>query len=238
MKNKYLFNLIIAIGAIIGIGSFSATSNISLISSTNAAAHALEADKPAGTSPNFYNIATIDINEVFQKSAAGSKLTQEIKTKQEELRKTFSTKEQELQERDKVLASQRDILSEKALKEKMASLNQDVMQLQEQVKEAGSRLEKAYYNALDIVSAQVKDIVDATSKNNNIDLVLQKSQIIYKSDNINDITDSVLMQLDKQLPRVELKLIDQNENNTDNKTEKKIVDKSLGKADNKSSKAS
>ena len=134
------------------------------------------------------NIGTIDFSEIFQKSSVRKNLTVEFKNQQESLKKTFSEKEKDLGKRHKELNSKKGILSEKAFADEEGILNQDGMKMYQEYKEKNSQLEADFMHKF---RDEVNKITAGIAKGQKINIVLDESHIVYRGDNIRDITDLV-----------------------------------------------
>jgi outer membrane protein len=142
-------------------------------------------------------IAVIDINEIFQKSSAGISINNEIKQKQEALKKDIIKKQEALQERKKNLIQQKNTLSKDGYQKKEENIQADFISLQKEIKEKTDSLEKEYFQKLEKINTNLNQVTEKYSKEKNIDLIIQNTQVVYKSEMTPDITQDILSELNK-----------------------------------------
>ncbi|MGB1540316.1 MAG: OmpH family outer membrane protein [Rickettsiales bacterium] len=149
------------------------------------------------------NIATINIQTILRDSAAAKSTKTQIESKRDQYQNELKKIEDNLRNEDQKLAEQRSLLSPEALDQKRREFRDKVTEAQKEVQEKKLRLDAAYAKALDDIQASVLKIVEKMAKEKGFDVVVPTSQLLYAKAGM-DITDAVLKQLDKDLPKVKV----------------------------------
>ncbi len=149
-------------------------------------------------------IAIIDSQELIEKSKAVQSIREQANKKLESLRKEATNKEKELKKKFDDLESNKRKLSKEAFEEGNEKIAKEAQEFQKESYEARMKIEKSSVEAMAKVEEAIFDIIKARSKKEKYSLVLSKLSTFYNDDSL-DITDSVLAELDKVLPRVEVK---------------------------------
>lgn len=149
-------------------------------------------------------IAVVDINEIFQTSMVTVNLNEQLQAKQSELKKQFESKEKELRSLEKSIETQRGVITESALQEKMNAFNDSVADTQSSAKMEKLAIEKAYFSTLENINNKLKDIIAKHSLEQGIEIVLHKAQVIYRAGNYPDITSAVIAKLNKDFPYIKM----------------------------------
>jgi len=148
------------------------------------------------------SIAVIDVNDIFQNSLVTKDLNDQLRVKQNDMKKQFEKKETNLRETEKAIEAQKSDLSDKALKAKIDDFNKQVAEVQKEARVASAAIENSYFNTLEVVNNKLKDIIQKFSQDQSIDLVLSKPQVIYRNSSYPDITDKIIEVLNKNFSHV------------------------------------
>ena len=146
--------------------------------------------------------AVVDMNMIMQQSEAIKDLNEQLENKKSKLAQELNTREESLKKADKTLSEERDILSEEAFKRKANEFQEQVMFEQKDAQAKANKLEQSYLSTLEKINNKIREIIMEKSKSLNIDLVLPKSHVLFSSESVADISDSVLTKLNKELSKV------------------------------------
>jgi Skp family chaperone for outer membrane proteins len=149
-------------------------------------------------------IAVIDIYYLLENSLAVQNVKNEVKLYNSKIATILEAKERELKALEANFKKADNKQSEK-LEKDIAYFNKKVKDVQAEVKEKNSKLESAYTKAMKKIDDATKKIVDKLSKKYGFYVTIPSSQIYYASSNI-DITEEVLLLLNKELANIELDL--------------------------------
>lgn len=153
-------------------------------------------DKPA--------ILVVDVQTIFEKSTAVTKVREQIDKKAEEFRKDSASKEDYFKKKFDDLEKQKSVLAKDAFEKKNADLSKEFADAQKKVQENRSTLDKGYMDAMQQVETSLTDIVKDVAVKKGAKVVLPKNQIIYNDDSM-DVTNQVLDDLNKKLPNISVK---------------------------------
>lgn len=165
------------------------------------AAFAVVSLKPAPAMAQEF--ATINIQAILRDSAAAKSTKAQIDAKREQYQGELRKIEDKLQKEDQALAEQRSLLSPEALKEKQKEFSAKITEAQKELQEKRLRLDAAYGKALNDIQEAVLEIVEEMAAEKGYQIVMPTSQLLYAVPSL-DITQTVLAQLDKDLPKVEI----------------------------------
>lgn len=153
------------------------------------------------------SIGIIDINKVLTESKAAvdaSKQIEKIQKKSEE----ESKKEDELiiKEREKLI-EQQSVMAPEAFEVKVAEFEKKVQSYQIERQEKLRKLDQMVQKARAQILEEVKPIINDYAGELGITVILEKNAVIMSADDM-DMTDQVIKILNKNLPKIEVKLED------------------------------
>lgn len=148
-------------------------------------------------------IAVIDLKKIEEAKAIKS-INEQVNKKREGYKKEATNKEKELKKKYGELESNKRKLSKEAFEEEENRLAKEVESFQRKSYEDTLKIEKASSEAIAQVRKTLEDIVQSRAKKEQYSLVLFKMNLIYSADSL-DITDNILAELDKTLPKVDVK---------------------------------
>lgn len=149
-------------------------------------------------------IATINIQSILRDSAAAKSAKAIIDSKRDQYQGELKKIEDKLRKDDQSLAEKRSILSPEALEQEKQKFVQQVTDAQKDVQEKRERLGEAYNEAVGDIQAAVMKIVEKMAKDRGFKVVIPTNNLVYATSDL-DITKDVLAQLDKDLPKVDIK---------------------------------
>jgi Skp family chaperone for outer membrane proteins len=149
-------------------------------------------------------IAIIDIYYLLENSLAVQKVKNEVKIYNSKISTILEAKERELKTLEANL-KKTDQKQSKKLEKDIVYFTKKVKDVQAEVKEKNSNLESSYTKAMKTIDDATKKIVARLAKKYGFYVAIPSSQIYYALSNI-DITEEVLLLLNKELPNIELDL--------------------------------
>lgn len=150
------------------------------------------------------DIVTINIQTILRDSAAAKSAKTQIDSKRGQYQSELKKIEEKLRKEDQSLAEKRSILSPEALEQEKRKFAQQVTEAQKDVQEKRERLGEAYNEAVGEIQESVMKIVEKMAKDRGFKVVIPTNNLVYATSDL-DITKEVLTQLDKDLPKVDIK---------------------------------
>jgi Skp family chaperone for outer membrane proteins len=145
----------------------------------------------------------VDYQRILRDAKAAQAIRTQIDARRKALQDQFAKEEKRLFDADKELAKQRGVLSPEAFAEKRKAFEEDVVRVQRQAQQRRRQLDQVATIALGEVRNAMVEIVGALAEQRKFNLVLPSSAVLLFSPSI-DLTDEVMMQLDKRLPTVKV----------------------------------
>lgn len=146
-------------------------------------------------------IATINVQKILAESSAAKSAKKQIDTKREQYQKELKDLETRLQKEEKALMEQKSLLAPDALAKKQQEFAAEVGKAQQEVQKKRERLGEAYNSAVSDIQKAVIKIVEKLAKERNFKMVVPTNNVVYATSDL-DITNDVLVQLDKDLQKV------------------------------------
>lgn len=183
IRRIYLPVLLLAGVAMLGLSSFAVT----------AQAAEAQADK----------IAIVNVQRILKEASANKDINEQMKNKQASYQKSFDKKDQELREEDKKIAKSRSVISQEAYQDQVGKFKEKVTKIQQDAQKKRTELDKAYSNALSKVNDEMLKVISKLSEEQGFTVAIPASQVLFVSTG-KDITNEVISQLDKKLPKVKV----------------------------------
>lgn len=148
-------------------------------------------------------IVTINIQSILSDSAAAKSAKSQIDSKRNQYQNELKKIEDKLRKEDQTLSEQRSLLSPEALEQKKREFAKQVTEAQQDVQEKRERLGEAYNDAVGDIQDAVMKIVADMAKARGFKVVIPTNNLVYATPDL-DITQDVLNQLNKDLPKVSI----------------------------------
>lgn len=149
-------------------------------------------------------IAVLNIQEIMRESLAAKSVKETLEGQQKSFQAEMSKKEQDLQKKEKDLSQQKSVLSPEEFEKRVKDFRTQATSAQKEVQAKKAKLDKAFADALGEIQKAVVDIVGEQAKAKKLDAVFPTSQLLFAAPSL-DITADVLAQLNKRLPKVQVK---------------------------------
>lgn len=148
-------------------------------------------------------IAVVSYTKLENESKVSRDITSQIKDRQAKLQEEVQGIQATVQKKVEDLEKSSSILTAKALDQKKEALQKELMKMDEDLKKKAQKLEEVKNETLAKVNDTIKQIVMNIAKEQKYDMVLSDVGIVYVEANL-DITDAVLKDLDKKLPKIRI----------------------------------
>jgi hypothetical protein len=149
-------------------------------------------------------IAIIDIFYLLENSLAVKHVKNAMKVQNNNIASTLEAKEKELKLLEANIQKKSNI-GNKNLDNEISFFQNKVKDVQKEIKEKNSALEIAYNKSMQKINDATTSIIKKLSEKYGFNVVIPSAQIYYASPQM-DITEEVILLLNKELPTIEFKL--------------------------------
>lgn len=149
-------------------------------------------------------VAVVDIQKILQDSLAAKNVREQLAAKRDGYQKEVTADEQKLRETEKKLVEERSKLAEADFNKKRKEFEDSVRVVQQKVQDRSKALDTSFNTALGKIREQLGQIVANAASARGVTLVLDKGQVVVVESSF-DMTQTVLDELNKKLPKVEVK---------------------------------
>ena len=150
-------------------------------------------------------IGLIDLEGVLRASKGTAKVRELLDKQRLLFQQEFSEREAGLQQRERELTSQRELLSEDAFAEKLAQFEADVATIQKEIQYRREAIDLAFQEAQSKLRRIALEIVTEVAGEKRLDLVLIKGSVLIFRPTLN-ISDEVLQRLDERTKNARLEV--------------------------------
>ena len=149
-------------------------------------------------------IVVLDLTFVLNNSKAGKGAQDYLKKSFQDNEKKFSDMEKNLKKEEADLLSKKTVLSKEEYTNKTDTLRKKVIDYQSQRRSALDKISTQRAKSREALLEAIDPILDTYIKENNISLVIDKKDMLGGNPE-NDITQTIVEKLDKELPSLNLK---------------------------------
>ncbi len=146
-------------------------------------------------------VRIVNVQEIMAKSTAVNGLRDQLNEYRKKYDTEFVKKENELQKEDRELVKQKNLLTNDVYRERVKAFRGKFADFQKELKLRQQQLDAAYTFALSKVSHQIKKIWLDVAAKEQATLVLRSADVLMFSPEY-DVTDEVIVRLNKALPSV------------------------------------
>ena len=150
------------------------------------------------------NIYFIDMTFIMNNSLAGKSIIKQLDKKQKTYTSTFKKTEIDLKKEETKLISQKNILAKKDFDVKVNLFTEKISLYRKKQQETLESFSKKKVEAQNNLTKQIIPILADYSKEKSISLILPKQSIIIGKSEL-DLTNEIILILDKEIKTVELK---------------------------------
>ncbi len=146
-------------------------------------------------------IAFIDLNSIFDNSAAGKKINNEVQEKQKKINSSIKKFQETFKSDREKLKTQKNVLSKEEYKKKLLKLDKDLKEYNISIKNKNNELTNFQVKARAEFFNKLRPILEQYSKQNEISLILKKENILIGKTNL-DISKNILEMFDKEIKKI------------------------------------
>ncbi|WPX96214.1 OmpH/Skp family outer membrane protein [Candidatus Bandiella euplotis] len=151
------------------------------------------------------NLGLVDIQKIAQESNAFKDAMAKIESKAGEFQKNTEKLSAVLTKKGAELEKQKNVLSPEEYNKRQDAFSKEVEKEEKNFYNQRIALEKATQTAKEALFSQTKSIIENIAKTKSISVVFDKNFAFYNVDSI-DITNDVLLEVNKQLKSIEINL--------------------------------
>ena len=148
-------------------------------------------------------IVYIDMDKIMKISKAGKDAISKINDQKKKDVSKFQKIEKELKSREKDLITKKNVISAEEFNKKLENLSKEINNYRTLRQEAIDLSTKSRLNASADFAEKIKPILADYASENNIDMIIQKKNIIMGKTNL-DITNEILKIVDKKINKLKV----------------------------------
>ena len=148
-------------------------------------------------------IVYINMDKIMQISKAGKEAISKINDQKKKDVSKFQKIEKDLKSKEEELISRKNVISAEEFNKRLDSLSKEINNYRTLRQEAIDLSTKSRLNASADFSEKIKPILAEYAKENNIDMIIQKKNIIMGKTDL-DITDEILIIVDKKINKLKV----------------------------------
>ncbi len=149
------------------------------------------------------NVAYIDIDFIMNNSLAGKSITNNLEKSFKGENEKLNNLENELKEKEKNLVSQKNLLKAEEFKKKVEILKKEINNYKENRKKLVKEFNSKKIESTKILLSKINPILADYSKENSIDIIFQKKNIVIGKKNL-DITEDIINLLNSKVKKIEI----------------------------------
>jgi len=175
--------------------------------------------QPAPSVPAAFPATIIDVQRILQESLAAKSVQQQLETQRLKFQGEIAGEEDELRKAEDDLTKSRETLAADVYADREQQLRQRFLVVERHVQSRRKALDQAFTDSMNAVRDGLQNIVASIAHERGANIVLVKQQVLW-SDKQLDITDEVLLRLNKSMPSVPVQVTAE-----DDKPEKDLAPK-------------
>ena len=149
------------------------------------------------------NVAYIDIDFIMNNSLAGKSISINLESNFKGKNDKLNELEKELKKKEKNLVSQKNLLKEEEFKKKVEILKKEINNYKDNKKKLLKEFNSKKIESTKILLSKIHPILADYSKENSIDIIFQKKNIVIGKKNL-DITEDIINLLNSKIKKIEI----------------------------------
>ena len=145
----------------------------------------------------------IDINYVFNNSAAGKKINKKIQEETKKINKELSEYNKKVENEKKTLLTQQNVISKEEFEKKIKKLEDDVRDYRSNINKKNDKLIKFKNQARVEFTNKLNIILTEYSKENSISMILKKENVIIGKTSL-DVSSKILELFDERVKKISI----------------------------------
>lgn len=150
-------------------------------------------------------IGVVDVQRVLRDSKASKSVRPEIDRMRKEFQKQVSAQEQRLRQVEQELTRQRAILAPEAFAQKRRAFSEDARKAQNEVQVRRRELDRAFNDTKNEILKNLVVVAQAVAEAKKLNMLVEK-RFVFLSAKTMDVTDEIIVRLDKRLPVLKVDL--------------------------------
>ena len=148
-------------------------------------------------------IGVVDMKKILNESKAYQSLVDQFEEKRRSQRNVITKQEDQIRDEESDLVKKKNILSKEVYAEKVKELNKKVNNIKQKNMNEAKKFEELFDRSTNRIQGALVDVLSVIANDQNLNVVLSKSQVILVGKDI-DLTDKAVLELNKVLPKVTL----------------------------------
>ena len=148
------------------------------------------------------NISFVDMELIMNESIVGKSIAEKLKKENDLNIKFFKKREKELQDKEKKLISQQNILDQSELENQLKSLQVEANEYRKEKSKRLNDLSVIKMNATKKLLENITPILSEYADNNSISILMQKKDIVIGKTTL-DKTQDILKLVDKKIKKID-----------------------------------
>ena len=148
-------------------------------------------------------VGVVDMKKILNESKAYQSLVDQFEEKRRTQRNTITKQEDQIRDEESDLIKKKNILSKEVHAEKVKELNKKVNDIKQRNMNEAKKFEELFDRSTNRIQGALVDVLSVIANDQNLNVVLSKSQVILVGKDI-DLTEKAVLELNKVLPKVTL----------------------------------
>ena len=149
-------------------------------------------------------ISFIDVNLIFTSSNAGKKINNQIKIKRDKINKEFLNYKKIIEDEEKKLSNQKNVLSSEELRKKALDLEKKAKEYNIIISKKNNELQEYKDKVTREFYINLTKIMQDYALSNSVEMILKKEDILIGKNNL-DITKEILSLFNKKVKDIKIK---------------------------------
>jgi len=145
----------------------------------------------------------IDINYIFNNSAAGKKINKKIQNETKKINNELNDYNKKVEKEKKTLLTQKNVISKEELEKKVKKLEDDVKEYKSDINNKNKRLVQFKNQARIEFAKKLNIILEEYSKENSISMILKKENVIIGKTSL-DVSSKILELFDERVKKISI----------------------------------
>ena len=150
-----------------------------------------------------FKIAVVDVEKILNDSSAGKTIQKQLASRRDSFQKEFSSRENNLMNAEKILIEQKTSLSPEAFAKKRKAFEVQLSETKNLFRKRRKSLDKGLGNALAQLRKNIIQVTAEIADEQNFQVVLTRDSVVIVEKSM-DITQKVLMRLNKKIENIKL----------------------------------
>ena len=149
------------------------------------------------------NIVYLDLKIIMNESIAGKKAQDYLAKQHESNLASFKKTAEKLKKEEMDLIAKKQVMEKEEYKKEIDKLREKAANFAKERRERTEKLAKTRMKARNELLSAIKPLLEKYSNENNVDLVIDKKNVIIGKSSI-DITSTIIKELNQKLPSLKL----------------------------------